>query len=99
MGEFESVISEFCTKSAFLPRANMIAVGDAPYEHDALRRVVEGSPWLWSPGSKSKSVNFIPRPTIAELKIQVQTLTRGLNELVSHYGDLNTRILEKAECL
>jgi len=85
---FEDVIQRFYSRYRHQSWKNIISVGDAPYEREALSRV---SRWAPSRGSKcrSKSVKFVVRPTIAQLTRELRVLAECLREIVMHDDDLD----------
>jgi hypothetical protein len=61
---------------------NVIVVGDAPYEHDALQRVVKRAPGSESLRCRSKSVKFAYKPSIEELSLEIQALRSHLRDII-----------------
>jgi hypothetical protein len=81
---FENVIDRFYSTRSW---KNIVSIGDAPHEREALARVVR-----WAPSGKkcrSKSVKFVLRPTIQQLTRELQMLRDSLKEIVDHNDDLD----------
>jgi hypothetical protein len=84
---FENVIERFYSQYQNQSWKNILSVGDAPHEREALSRVVR-----WAPTGKkcrSKSVKFILRPTIQQLTRELQMLRDSLKEIIDHNDDLD----------
>jgi len=85
---FEDVIDRFYSRYQHQSWKNIVSVGDAPHEREALSRVVR-----WAPCGRgkcrSKSVKFVLRPSIEQLTREVQMLRDSLQEIVSHDDDLD----------
>merc|ERR1712194_14662 len=94
--ELQSRLSEFYAPDANQCLKNIIVVGDAPYEHEALRCVVQDS--TWSPDTCfSKSLKFVHRPRAAELAFQLRTLRASLDGIVAHNGNLEKNFPRRLE--
>lgn len=85
--EFHNVIDRFYSRYQNQSWKNVVAVGDAPYEHEALERVVEKAPHC-----RSKSVRFVTQPSIEQLAFQIRVLRETLDSIVYHDGDLDIHI-------
>jgi len=85
--EFHNVIDRFYSRYENQSWKNILAVGDAPYEHEALMRVVE-----MAPHCRSKSVRFMITPSIDQLTFQIRALRETLEKVVTHDGDLDIQI-------
>mmetsp|Transcript_124362 Transcript_124362/g.310943 ORF Transcript_124362/g.310943 Transcript_124362/m.310943 type:complete len:421 (+) Transcript_124362:93-1355(+) len=85
--EFHNVINRFYSRYENQSWKNILAVGDAPYEHEALMRVVETAPYC-----RSKSVRFMTTPSIDQLAFQIRALRETLEKVVTHDGDLDIQI-------
>jgi len=84
---FEDAIDKFYSAYPNQSWKNILSVGDAPHEREALSRVVR-----WAPSGKkcrSKSVKFVLRPTIQQLTRELQMLRDSLKEIVEHNDDLD----------
>lgn len=84
---FEDHIDKFYSAYPNQSWKNILSVGDAPHEREALARVVR-----WAPSGKkcrSKSVKFVLRPTIQQLTRELQMLRDSLKEIVEHNDDLD----------
>jgi len=84
---FEDAIDKFYSQYPNQSWKNIISVGDAPHEREALARVVR-----WAPSGKkcrSKSVKFVLRPSIQQLTRELQMLRDSMKEIVEHNDDLD----------
>lgn len=66
------------------PFKNVLSFGDSIHERDAVHRVAGAMPKTWS-----KSVKFVERPTIEQLKRQVDLVSSCFDYICSHGGDLD----------
>eukprot|EP00929_Paragymnodinium_shiwhaense_P037367 TRINITY_DN19923_c0_g1_i1.p1 TRINITY_DN19923_c0_g1~~TRINITY_DN19923_c0_g1_i1.p1 ORF type:complete len:332 (+),score=72.11 TRINITY_DN19923_c0_g1_i1:95-1090(+) len=84
---FEEVIDRFYSRYQNQSWKNIISIGDAPHEREALARVSGWAP----PGKKcrSKSVKFVLRPSIEQLCRELQLLRESLRVIVQHDDDLD----------
>ena len=83
---FNEAISRFYSRYRQQSWKNVVSVGDARYEHDALQRVmgsVEGTK------CRFKTVKFLERPNIVQLTLQIRFLKQGLNDIVEENSDLD----------
>mmetsp|Transcript_119025 Transcript_119025/g.379592 ORF Transcript_119025/g.379592 Transcript_119025/m.379592 type:complete len:343 (-) Transcript_119025:151-1179(-) len=87
--EFRNVIDRFYSQYENQSWKNVICIGDAPYEHEALRRVVEDGLGQQSTHCRTKCVKFLSKPSIRELGFQVRKLADNLDSVVYHDGDIN----------
>jgi len=84
---FEAAVDRFYSSYPNQSWKNILSIGDAPHEREALARVVR-----WAPGGKkcrSKSVKFVLRPSIQQLTRELQMLRDSLKEIVEHNDDLD----------
>lgn len=86
---FEDVIDRFYSRYQHQSWKNIISVGDAPHEREALSRVVRWAPAGTGKKCRSKSVKFILRPSIEQLTRELQMLRDSLKEIVYHDDDLD----------
>mmetsp|Transcript_26774 Transcript_26774/g.58215 ORF Transcript_26774/g.58215 Transcript_26774/m.58215 type:complete len:311 (+) Transcript_26774:456-1388(+) len=86
---FEDAVAQFYSRYAHQSWKNIISIGDAPHEREALSRVVRGAPIARGKRCRSKSVKFILRPSIPQLKREIQLLCSSLREIVWHDDDLD----------
>jgi len=90
---FESVINTFYSRYWHQSWKNIISIGDAPHEREALYRVVRDAPQPAGSSKqakcRSKSVKFVLRPSIQQLTRELQLLRRSLKEIVSHDDNLD----------
>lgn len=63
---------------------NVLSFGDSIHERDAVHRVAGAMPDTWS-----KSVKFVERPTIEQLKRQVELVSSCFDYICGHGGDLD----------
>jgi hypothetical protein len=95
---FRDVIENFYSQYPNQSWKNIICVGDAPYEHDALERVVSVEQ-LAGRGKRvrAKSVKFMPQPSVDRLASELAMLRESLEEIVGHDDDIFTAYF--ADCL
>merc|ERR1712238_566734 len=86
---FEDAVSQFYTQYPHQSWKNIISIGDAPHEREALSRVARGAPVFAGKRCRSKSVKFILRPSIEQLTREIQMLKGSLKEIVWHDDDLD----------
>lgn len=86
---FEDVIERFYSRYQHQSWKNIISVGDAPHEREALSRVVRWAPTGTGKKCRSKSVKFILRPSIEQLTRELSMLRDSLREIVYHDDDLD----------
>lgn len=85
--EFEAQIERFYSQYERQSWKNIVSVGDAPHEREALTRVAKFAPT--SAKCRSKSVKLVLRPSIEQLTKELQMLRENLGEIVFHDGDLD----------
>lgn len=86
---FEDVIDKFYSRYQSQSWKNIISVGDAPHEREALSRVVRWAPVAHGKKCRSKSVKFVLRPSIEQLTRELQMLRESLKVIVHHDDDLD----------
>mmetsp|Transcript_70038 Transcript_70038/g.193741 ORF Transcript_70038/g.193741 Transcript_70038/m.193741 type:complete len:303 (-) Transcript_70038:119-1027(-) len=86
---FEDVIDKFYSRYQHQSWKNIISIGDAPHEREALSRVVRWAPCGQGKRCRSKSVKFVLRPSIEQLTREIQMLRESLKEIVWHDDDLD----------
>jgi hypothetical protein len=87
--EFNDVIDRFYSQYPSQSWKNIISIGDAPHEREALSRVSKLAPQLVGSRCRSKSVKFVLRPTIEQLRREMQMLRSSLRDIVWHDDDLD----------
>lgn len=86
---FEDVIEKFYSRYQNQSWKNIISIGDAPHEREALSRVSKWAPCHAGKRCRSKSVKFVLRPSIEQLTRELQMLRESLKEIVWHDDDLD----------
>lgn len=86
---FEDVIDKFYSKYQHQSWKNIISIGDAPHEREALSRVMRWAPCHRGKKCRSKSVKLVLRPSIEQLTRELQMLRESLKEIVWHDDDLD----------
>mmetsp|Transcript_15133 Transcript_15133/g.32632 ORF Transcript_15133/g.32632 Transcript_15133/m.32632 type:complete len:454 (-) Transcript_15133:462-1823(-) len=71
---------------------NVIVVGDAEYEHDALKFVTKLAAPEITAQFRTKSIRFLQKPTVKQLCYQTKSLYEILYLVVAHNGDLDVQI-------
>jgi len=86
---FEDVVDRFYSQYLHQSWKNIISIGDAPHEREALSRVVRSAPVGRGKRCRSKSVKFVLRPSIEQLTREIHMLRESLKEIVCHDDDLD----------
>jgi len=86
--EFEAVIDRFYSQNDRRAWKNMVSIGDAPHEREALCRVARLAPFNGRQ-CRSKSVKFVLRPSVIQLTRELATLHENLRDVIFHDGDLD----------
>jgi len=74
----------------FLPEnkdRNFLSLGDSHVEREAVRAATKGMPRTWT-----KSVKFPERPSLDQLRRQVELMSSCLSSVVAHEGDLDLQL-------
>lgn len=66
-------------------RKNVLSFGDSVHERAAVHRVTAGL----GPATRTKSVKFVERPTLEQLKRQVDLVASCFEDIVKHDGHLD----------
>jgi len=66
---------------------NILSFGDSHVEREAVRAVTRG----WA-NSKTKSVKFTERPSMEQLRRQIDLITNCFHHILSHDGDLDLQL-------
>lgn len=90
---FEQEISGFYSRYSHQSWKNVISIGDAIFERDALRRVVVHRPNS-DKKCRTKTAKLLDEPTIEELIAQVSVIQTSLALMVLYDGDLDIEIDE-----
>ncbi|CAJ1460273.1 unnamed protein product, partial [Effrenium voratum] len=86
---FEEVIERFYQRYPNQSWKNIISIGDAPHEREALARVVRMAPFFRGKRCRSKSVKFVLRPSVEQLVRELHMLQDSLKEIVLHDDNLD----------
>jgi len=86
---FEESIDRFYSQYPNQSWKNIVSIGDAPHEREALSRVTRSLPDQNGKKCRSKSVKFVLRPSIQQLTRELQMLRESLKEIVEHNDDLD----------
>jgi len=84
---FEEAVDKFYSQYANQSWKNIVSVGDAPHEREALSRVVKTV--TSTKKCRSKSVKFVLRPSVQQLTRELQMLRESMKEIVEHNDDLD----------
>jgi len=68
-------------------RKNILSLGDSYVEREAIRAVTRGCP-----NTTCKSVKFAERPSIGQLRRQIELVTNCFQSIVKHNGDLDLQL-------
>lgn len=66
-------------------KRNIISFGDSVHERSAIYKVTEHM----RPYARVKSIKFVERPTVEQLKRQVDLVTNCFEEITRHNGSLD----------
>jgi len=72
---------------------NVVSIGDAPYERDALRSVVVTRPTK-NKQCRTKTVKMLQEPTIEELAMELKVIHEGFSLIVSYPGNVDVEVTE-----
>mmetsp|Transcript_36017 Transcript_36017/g.90523 ORF Transcript_36017/g.90523 Transcript_36017/m.90523 type:complete len:340 (+) Transcript_36017:97-1116(+) len=86
---FEDAIDKFYSRYPHQSWKNIISIGDAPHEREALSRVVRWAPTGSGKRCRSKSVKFVLRPSVQQLTREIQMLRESLKDICWHDDDLD----------
>jgi hypothetical protein len=86
--EFEEVISQFYSRYWRQSWKNVIVIGDACYEHEALAQVAKLAPQGSSKRCRAKSVKFALHPSVELLTRELHMLRESFEDIVHHDGNL-----------
>lgn len=93
---FEDVIDRFYSRYEKQSWKNIISIGDAPHEREALFRVMRLTAGERGKRCRSKSVKFVLRPSIEQLTREIQMLRESLREIVCHDDDLDLHFSQES---
>jgi hypothetical protein len=85
---FEERIRRFYSRYPQQSWKNVIVIGDACYEHEALSHVASLAPQGPNKRCRAKSVKFAQRPSVELLARELQMLREGFDDIVNHDDDL-----------
>jgi len=94
---FEEIIRRFYSRYWRQSWKNVIVIGDACYEHEALARVASLAPQGPSKRCRAKSIRFASQPSAELLARELQMLRESFDDIV-HYDD-NLELGFKSESL
>jgi len=86
---FRQILLEFGGQLPYQSTKNIICVGDAPYEHEALTRVVNSEELFQDTRTcKCKNVKFMAQPSAESLAREMQMLRENLGIIVAEDQDV-----------
>jgi len=68
-------------------KKNVVSFGDSHVEREAIRAVTRGVP-----GWRCKSVKFAERPTVEQLRRQLELVTNCFHYIATHHADLDLQL-------
>jgi len=89
---FSEIITSFYSRAFNETVANVISVGDADYEREALLQVMASRPLSKFGACRAKAVKFDERPSTERLLRQLRLLTLGLGQVVEHDDSLDVQL-------
>jgi hypothetical protein len=93
---FEGIISKFYSRYWRQSWKNVIVIGDADYEHEALERVASLAPQGVTKRCRAKSIRFSPQPTLETLACELQMLRESFENIVRHDDSLDVSYVSQA---
>jgi len=82
----EKLSTSNCNPNTKLDR-NVISFGDSHVEREAVRAVTRGLP-----NTRTKSVKFAERPSLEQLRRELELVVNCLNYIIGHDGDLDLQL-------
>eukprot|EP00928_Gymnodinium_smaydae_P093757 TRINITY_DN7806_c0_g2_i1.p1 TRINITY_DN7806_c0_g2~~TRINITY_DN7806_c0_g2_i1.p1 ORF type:complete len:253 (-),score=41.07 TRINITY_DN7806_c0_g2_i1:262-1020(-) len=83
---FESEINNWCSFISAQAVTNIVSIGDAGHERQALLRTTKGIP-----NCRAKSVKLVERPVVPQLQKQHELLNTVIGQIARHDGNLDLR--------
>lgn len=83
----KAAVSEFYSRYPRQSWKNIISIGDALFEHDAIRQVVGERPK--KEGCRTKTVKLIENPTVAGMIVQLSLVKSWMQKIVHIDGDIS----------
>jgi len=77
----------FSEQGSKAPNNNIISFGDSHVEREAVRAVTRGLP-----KTRTKSVKFAEKPSMEQLRRQIELVTKCFQYIHSHQGDLDLQL-------
>merc|ERR1719272_582595 len=93
---FEDIIRKFYSRYWGQSWKNIIVIGDACYEHEALDRVALLAPQGVSKRCRTKSIRFSQQPSVEILARELQMLHEGLEEIIKHDDHLDLSYMSES---
>eukprot|EP00929_Paragymnodinium_shiwhaense_P108476 TRINITY_DN7478_c0_g2_i2.p1 TRINITY_DN7478_c0_g2~~TRINITY_DN7478_c0_g2_i2.p1 ORF type:complete len:336 (+),score=82.56 TRINITY_DN7478_c0_g2_i2:95-1102(+) len=84
----KAAVGDFYSRYANQSWKNLISVGDALYEHEAIRQVAEERPGQ-SKKCRTKTMKLIESPTVSGLALELSLVENWLAKVVLHDGDVD----------
>lgn len=94
---FETIVRRFYSRYWRQSWKNIIVIGDACYEHEALAQVASLAPEGPGKRCRAKSIRFTSQPSVAQLAQELAMLRESFDDIVRHDDDLD--LCFKAESL
>lgn len=85
---FEEIIRRFYSRYWRQSWKNVIVIGDACYEHEALAQVASLAPQGPSKRCRAKSIRFASQPSVELLTLELQMLCESFDDIVLHDDNL-----------
>lgn len=85
---FEQIVRKFYSRYRRQSWKNMIVIGDACYEHEALDHVASLAPQGPTKRCRAKSIRFEPQPTVEALACELRLLRECFDDIVQHDDNL-----------
>lgn len=93
---FDDLVNKFYSRNWRSTWKNIIVVGDACYEHDAMQNVISQAPHELIKRCRSKSIRFAPQPTASMLACELQGLRDNFDNIVTQDTSLDLSFYSEA---
>mmetsp|Transcript_90768 Transcript_90768/g.290930 ORF Transcript_90768/g.290930 Transcript_90768/m.290930 type:complete len:338 (-) Transcript_90768:191-1204(-) len=89
----KAAVSEFYSRYPGQSWKNIISIGDAYFEHDAIRQVVGNNPQ--EKPCRTKTIKLLEGPTTAGMVVQLSIIKSWLQQIVQTNKDINIDLMDE----
>lgn len=93
---FEQLVRKFYSRYWNQSWKNIIVIGDACYEHEALSCVAALAPQGPTKRCRAKSIRFVPQPTVGLLACELRALRESFLDIVYHDDSLDVQLVTES---